>query len=363
MISLNCEYTEFTQSIRACTDEPHEKEQKIRSVFRRFSRIVNHSRLILVSQRRREDPSDVIEISTETLLATSFFESWKNWHPNLSEEEVRVLPHVPVFLSGSALQLASSIFHSLLKHSKYLQRLLQETTDGDLRQEKKFVDLSSFSKETFFSAINLFKKRVITSSNYQGATLLEFLLSEDVVFKVDPSFFKALKVKDTMSAEDMEFQQTQLLVDIDLSGEKISNIEALCYFPKACSLSLAKNKKIKNFTPLFHLKELITLNLERTNIEDLSGIEQLNCLEQINLYDCIKIKTISHLVNLPNIRNIDIRQIMIEDLRVLQEFSCRVRATIYWFQRHSREALDLRRFENIELEVLTEEDFMREWIT
>ncbi len=72
-----------------------------------------------------------------------------------------------------------------------------------------------------------------------------------------------------------------LLLDLDLNN--FGDITPLAELPDLWWLSLAYNPRIKDFSPLKHLKSLHSLHLEGTSIEELSPLKDMHALNILNI--------------------------------------------------------------------------------
>lgn len=106
------------------------------------------------------------------------------------------------------------------------------------------------------------------------------------------------------------------LKEIDLSDRGIKDLEGIEYAVNLVSINLSKNN-IRNISKIKNLKKLNNLELCENKIEDVSFFNELINLESIGL-DCNNISSIPNLGNLKNLELINISNNKINDLSFIK---------------------------------------------
>ena len=106
------------------------------------------------------------------------------------------------------------------------------------------------------------------------------------------------------------------LIELDLSGNHLTNISALSGLTNLTNLSLIQNN-ISDISPLRELTNLTYLNLDRNNISDISPLRELTNLTYLNL-DRNNISDISLLRELTNLRRLSFHYNNVSDVSPLR---------------------------------------------
>ena len=97
----------------------------------------------------------------------------------------------------------------------------------------------------------------------------------------------------------------KLKINEDIKEPNISNIKFEKY-ENLFELNLCGCKKIKDFSFISKLENLENLNLNDTNISDISFLEKTNNIKILNLYLCEKIKDFSFISKLEKLEDLNL---------------------------------------------------------
>ena len=98
-----------------------------------------------------------------------------------------------------------------------------------------------------------------------------------------------------------------------------SNIQILIYkYVNINNLDLSQCENIKDFTPISKLENLEILNISKTNISDISFIENNKNINELYLRFCEKIKDFTPISKLQNLEIVDIGYTYISDISFLE---------------------------------------------
>lgn len=207
---------------------------------------------------------------------------------------------------------------------QYLAESRQYLTDisplKDLTKLKKLVlknnkieDLSAIGNLTNLEELDLYGNRGIKSINgFENLKKLKKLLLNRTVGITDISPLKECKDLEELSIQNNKVSSIEALKDhekltlLDISGNKqITDLSPLEKSTKMTRL-LANGNKIESLDSLKKLTELKEIHISENNIKDLSPLEELVNLEDLDISNNPDIKSLDVLKNLTNITELKI---------------------------------------------------------
>ena len=115
------------------------------------------------------------------------------------------------------------------------------------------------------------------------------------------------------------FESLQSLVELDLTGGEISDLNVISGLIKLKKLSLSENQ-ITDLSPIKNISRLVELNLDRNNISDIFPISNLLRIESLIL-DNNQVNDLVPLSNLAYLEKLSLRSNKISDIRPLSSIN------------------------------------------
>jgi hypothetical protein len=110
------------------------------------------------------------------------------------------------------------------------------------------------------------------------------------------------------------------LTDLQLCHTSISDLSPITMLDKLTKLFLY-GPEVVDLSPLSGMIGLVLLQLQKTDVSDLSPLSNLINLKALDLFENRNVKSVSHVIDLPNLKAICLHECTIEDGSVFTEFS------------------------------------------
>ncbi|EFM65350.1 leucine Rich Repeat protein [Peptostreptococcus stomatis DSM 17678] len=173
-------------------------------------------------------------------------------------------------------------------------------------KNNKIVDVTAISKLTNLEELDLYGNRGIKSiDGFEKLTKLRKLL-----------------LNRTMGITDIEpLKECMDLEELSIQYNKVSSIEALKKHEKLLSLDISGNKNISDLSPLFNSNKLVRLLANGNKITSLEGLRNMIDLKELHVSEN-KISDLSPLEKLLNLDDLDIgNNPDIESIEVLKNLT------------------------------------------
>lgn len=205
---------------------------------------------------------------------------------SIYERNINVIDKFPEQLNkyreifvASGVAFADALSVNALAAKKEAPIVIGNTSDGNLL--KSFISKNSSD----IAIINIVGGQGVISESYVN-NILNYIEDEEIEF-TDENLAKAVREKLGITNENQRIYKSTVkdVQTLDLSGFSIENIDGIELFDGLKELNLSNNK-IQDLEPLEDMFYLESINLSgNKRIEDLEPLEELHSLKYLNLSD------------------------------------------------------------------------------